>query len=285
MDVKRQLKNENYERSVENWAQTHRWQQCDHTGRRTMWRKALTACFVVLPSATSLPRWYYLGITLLDRFLSRTKTIRNEPWDIVLATLQLARECEYQPNNGDGTREYSKIFPYAPSKVRNAREEVLRVLENDLDWPTPLSFVHRPVEPCKGIEPLARTIETIMLVASLAGYVTRFPSHTMAAASCDLARQLLDMEEKVCISLDRALDFTTDLAIGYKTNECRARPQSHAARRVRELLSVAKVTSGLAVQITKACAPSGPWLDTEQYSMLAQTRRSKSAVQISHRPT
>lgn len=198
-------------KSVQNWESTHGRQGCDHTERQKVWAKVLAACLTLdppsavpsdSPLSTSPPRWYYLVITLLDRCLSLSNNVDIESWDGVLAMTFLVLKCECQKSIGHNrAQRHDEPRPSAPRSVDNAKNSILEVLNDELDWPTPFSFIHRLVGPGPAKKPILCMVETIMFVASLAGYVTKFAAHTMAAASCVLARCLLMEDPAVCHSL------------------------------------------------------------------------------------
>lgn len=180
---------------------------------------------------------YLLAITLLDRFLylpqGETRGIPEDTESSLALVVALARlaakyEGDYGPygwadkiyttetqGSGDSRNkaEHGQGMDGAEPEVKRREVEdkrerlneaermVLRGLDYDLHWPTPLHFVRILLRNRTEAESLTSAIETILVIASIGDCFAKFPAHIVAAASYLVSCRLLRVAKPVSTAL------------------------------------------------------------------------------------
>lgn len=191
-----------------------------HNERRELACKILTSCFAL---KTFDITQYFLAIMILGRCCRSFHHTEPFPpsskgttgtWSFVIAIIRLA--VKYEGSCGDdkdcgegpGRNKYGWAYslhlgPSAGVKekewfsfiqmVNMAEKQVLRMLDHDLHWPTPIPFIHELARSEPEEEGLEYTVQTILIILSVHEVFEKYPVHILAAASYSIARKLLHL--------------------------------------------------------------------------------------------
>lgn len=166
---------------------------------------------------------YFLAVTIMGRILRHLQDEENfahlleeeesfsldpttELWILVVAVIRLAAKYEgdyggynwaYKMYLGPSSNVTANRWQAFEKMVNEAEKVLLSILGYDLVWPTPMPFVRKLLGPGAENTTLARTVETILIIASVHDFFERFPVHVIAAASYNLGRKLLGVVPQV----------------------------------------------------------------------------------------
>lgn len=143
------------------------------------------------------PETLYLGINIMDRFLSQHKVDINKLQLLAVTSLFIA--AKFEEINLPKLSEYAYITDGAASKddIKVSEMFILTELKFSLDWPNPLNFLRR-LSKADGYDGECRMIAKFILEYSLCSskFVGEKPSE-LAAMAIFLARRILKRESPI----------------------------------------------------------------------------------------
>ncbi|KAJ1828676.1 G2/mitotic-specific cyclin [Coemansia sp. RSA 2599] len=139
-----------------------------------------------------LPETLFLAVNLVDRFLSKRQVSVSKLQLVGLTGLLLASKYEEMTTPQIQDFAYLAGNCYSVEEIKNAEVFMLRVLDFDLSYPNPLTFLRR-VSKAEQYNMQTRTVAKYLMEICLVDHrLMRFtPSHIAAAGIC-LARRMLD---------------------------------------------------------------------------------------------
>ncbi|KAJ2886764.1 G2/mitotic-specific cyclin [Coemansia asiatica] len=139
-----------------------------------------------------LPETLFLAVNLVDRFLSKRQVSVSKLQLVGLTGLLLA--SKYEEMTTPQMQDFAFLAGncYTVEEIKNAEVFMLRVLDFDLSYPNPLTFLRR-VSKAEQYNMQTRTLAKYLMEICLVDHrLMRFtPSHIAAAGIC-LARQMLN---------------------------------------------------------------------------------------------
>ncbi|KAL3233831.1 Uncharacterized protein RNJ44_03871 [Nakaseomyces bracarensis] len=139
----------------------------------------------------------YLGINIMDRFLSQHKVDINKLQLLAVTSLFIA--AKFEEINLPKLSEYAYITDGAATKedIKMSEMFILTELKFSIDWPNPLNFLRR-ISKVDGYDNECRIIAKFILEYSMCSpkFVGELPSR-LAAMSMFLARRILKREKPI----------------------------------------------------------------------------------------
>lgn len=139
----------------------------------------------------------YLGINIMDRFLSQHKVDINKLQLLAVTSLFIA--AKFEEINLPKLSEYAYITDGAATKedIKMSEMFILTELKFSVDWPNPLNFLRR-ISKADGYDNECRIIAKFILEYSMCShkFVGQEPSR-LAAVSMFLARRILKRETPI----------------------------------------------------------------------------------------
>ncbi|KAJ2663176.1 G2/mitotic-specific cyclin [Coemansia sp. RSA 1200] len=142
-----------------------------------------------------LPETLFLAVNLVDRFLSKRQVSVSKLQLVGLTGLLIASKYEEMTTPHVQDFAYLAGNCYETEEILNAEVFMLRVLDFDLSYPSPLTFLRR-VSKAEQYNMQTRTVGKYLMEICLVDHrMMRFtPSHVAAASIC-LARRMLKAGE------------------------------------------------------------------------------------------
>ncbi|KAJ2547081.1 G2/mitotic-specific cyclin, partial [Coemansia sp. RSA 1933] len=138
-----------------------------------------------------LPETLFLAVNIVDRFLSKRQVSVDKLQLVGLTGLLIA--CKYEEMTTPHVQDFAYLAGncYKIPEIMNAEVFMLRVLDFDLSYPSPLTFLRR-VSKAEQYNMQTRTVAKYLMEICLVDHrLMRFsPSHIAAAGIC-LARRML----------------------------------------------------------------------------------------------
>ncbi|KAJ2092702.1 G2/mitotic-specific cyclin [Coemansia sp. RSA 1813] len=138
-----------------------------------------------------LPETLFLAVNIVDRFLSKRQVSVDKLQLVGLTGLLIA--CKYEEMTTPHVQDFAYLAGncYKIPEIMNAEVFILRVLDFDLSYPSPLTFLRR-VSKAEQYNMQTRTVAKYLMEICLVDHrMMRFsPSHIAAAGIC-LARRML----------------------------------------------------------------------------------------------
>ncbi|KAJ1877891.1 G2/mitotic-specific cyclin [Coemansia sp. RSA 486] len=139
-----------------------------------------------------LPETLFLAVNLIDRFLSKRQVSVSKLQLVGLTGLLLA--SKYEEMTTPQLKDFAFLAGncYSIDEIKNAEVFMFRVLDFDLSYPNPLTFLRR-VSKAEQYNMQTRTIAKYLMEVCLVDHrMIRFsPSHIAAAGIC-MARRMLE---------------------------------------------------------------------------------------------
>ncbi|KAJ2456272.1 G2/mitotic-specific cyclin [Coemansia sp. RSA 2336] len=138
-----------------------------------------------------LPETLFLAVNLVDRFLSKRQVTVQKLQLVGLTGLLVA--CKYEEMTTPHIQDFAYLAGncYSVEEIMNAEVFMLRVLDFDLSFPSPLTFLRR-VSKAEQYNMQTRTVAKYLMEICLVDHrlMSFTPSHIAAAGIC-LARRML----------------------------------------------------------------------------------------------
>ncbi|KAJ2592385.1 G2/mitotic-specific cyclin, partial [Coemansia sp. RSA 1797] len=138
-----------------------------------------------------LPETLFLAVNLVDRFLSKRQVSVSKLQLVGLTGLLVA--CKYEEMTTPHIQDFAYLAGncYSVEEIMNAEVFMLRVLDFDMSFPSPLTFLRR-VSKAEQYNMQTRTVAKYLMEICLVDHrLLRYtPSHIAAAGIC-LARRML----------------------------------------------------------------------------------------------
>ncbi|KAJ1787985.1 G2/mitotic-specific cyclin, partial [Coemansia sp. RSA 2399] len=138
-----------------------------------------------------LPETLYLAVNIIDRFLSKRQVSVDKLQLVGLTGLLIA--CKYEEMTTPHVQDFAYLAGncYKIPEIMNAEVFMLRVLDFNMSYPSPLTFLRR-VSKAEQYNMQTRTVAKYLMEICLVDHrMLKFsPSHIAAAGTC-LARRML----------------------------------------------------------------------------------------------
>ncbi|KAJ2358106.1 G2/mitotic-specific cyclin [Coemansia sp. RSA 2618] len=138
-----------------------------------------------------LPETLFLAVNLVDRFLSKRQVSVSKLQLVGLTGLLVA--CKYEEMTTPHIQDFAYLAGncYSVEEITNAEVFMLRVLDFDMSFPSPLTFLRR-VSKAEQYNMQTRTVAKYLMEICLVDHrlLSYTPSHIAAAGIC-LARRML----------------------------------------------------------------------------------------------
>ncbi|KAJ2159390.1 G2/mitotic-specific cyclin [Coemansia sp. RSA 552] len=138
-----------------------------------------------------LPETLFLAVNLVDRFLSKRQVSLPKVQLVGLTGLLVA--CKYEEMATPHVQDFAYLAGncYSVDEIMNAEVFMLRVLDFDLSFPSPLTFLRR-VSKAEAYDVQTRTVaKYLMEICLVDNRLMSFPPSHIAAAGICLARRML----------------------------------------------------------------------------------------------
>ncbi|KAI9505123.1 cyclin-like protein [Coemansia spiralis] len=142
-----------------------------------------------------LPETLFLAVNLVDRFLSRRQVSVAKLQLVGLTGLLIA--SKYEETTTPHIQDFAYLAGniYKEDEIMNAEVFMLRVLDFDLSYPSPLTFLRR-VSKAEQYNMQTRTVAKYLMEICLINHrMMEFPPSLIAAAGICLARRMLKAGE------------------------------------------------------------------------------------------
>ena len=144
-----------------------------------------------------LPETLYLGINIIDRFLSQRVVSLIKLQLVGITALFIASKYEEVISPSLSSFLYMAEESYTEEEIIKAERYVLQVLDFNLQYPTPMSFLRRSSK-ADSYDIQTRTVAKYLMEITLLDFkCLEFPASCVAAAGHYLARHMLNREEWV----------------------------------------------------------------------------------------
>ncbi|KAI8325977.1 hypothetical protein GQ54DRAFT_268732, partial [Martensiomyces pterosporus] len=138
-----------------------------------------------------LPETLFLAVNLVDRFLSKRQVSVSKLQLVGLSGLLVA--CKYEEMTTPHIQDFAYLAGncYSVEEIMNAEVFMLRVLDFDMSYPSPLTFLRR-VSKAEQYNMQTRTVAKYLMEICLVDHrLMPFSSSAIAAAGICLARRML----------------------------------------------------------------------------------------------
>ncbi|KAJ2713178.1 G2/mitotic-specific cyclin, partial [Coemansia spiralis] len=138
-----------------------------------------------------LPETLFLAVNLIDRFLSKCKVSTSKLQLVGMTGLILA--CKYEETTTPHVDDFAFLAGncYSVAEIRNTEVFMLRVLDFDMSFPSPMTFLRR-VSKAEQYNMQTRTVAKYLMEVSLIDHrFMLYPPSQIAAAGICLARRML----------------------------------------------------------------------------------------------